>query len=122
MLNKMYISEFRLDVFGETVGLGGGLVALQFFLTIWLDLIQLLSTIKNGTGRFNLQSNELILKFLRQQRDIWKFLWDAFKEKPRYLRVWKRALELLTTNPMSTLRGLNDHPFYMYLVCPQGMT
>ena len=38
-LNKMAISEFWLDVFGEMMGVGGGLVALQS-----------LSTIKEGTS------------------------------------------------------------------------
>ena len=34
MLNKMDISKFRLDVFGEIVGVGGGLAALQLLWAI----------------------------------------------------------------------------------------
>ena len=48
ILNKMAISKFCLAVFGEMVGVGGGLVA-----------IRSLSTIKKGTDPFNFQSNEL---------------------------------------------------------------
>ena len=44
----MSISKFGLDVFGEMVGAGVGLVVLQTLLTI-----------KNGTSPFNFQSNEL---------------------------------------------------------------
>ena len=47
--------------------MGGGLVTLQSLLTI-----------KKGTGPLNYQSNELFLKFLRQQMAISKFLSDAF--------------------------------------------
>ena len=46
MLNKMAILKFWLDVFGELMGLGGGLFALQS-----------LAAIKEGTGTFNFQSN-----------------------------------------------------------------
>jgi hypothetical protein len=52
----MAISKFWLDVFGEKVGVKGGLVALQS-----------LSTIKKGTSPLNFQSNEPFLKFLRQR-------------------------------------------------------
>ena len=48
MLNKMTVSNFLLGVFGEMVGVGEGLVNLQSLLTI-----------KNGTGSFSFQSNEL---------------------------------------------------------------
>ena len=49
--------------------LGGGLIALQS-----------LSTIQNGTGSFNFQSNELLPKFLRQHMAISKILLDVFWE------------------------------------------
>ena len=51
----MAMSKPLLDVFGEMIGVGGGLVALYS-----------LSTIKKGTIPLNLQSNEPVLKFLRQ--------------------------------------------------------
>jgi hypothetical protein len=51
----MDISKFWLHVFGEIVGVRGGLVALQ-----------LLSSIKKSTSPFNFQSSEPFLKFLRQ--------------------------------------------------------
>jgi hypothetical protein len=44
-----------LDLFGEKVGVRGGVVALQS-----------LSIIKKGTSPLNFQSNEPFLKFLRQ--------------------------------------------------------
>ena len=50
----MAISKFVLDVFGEKVGVRGGLVALQS-----------LSTIKKGTSRLSFQSNEPFFKFRR---------------------------------------------------------
>ena len=56
-LNKIW-----LDVFGEMMGVGGGLIPLQS-----------LSKIQNGTGSFNFQSKELLSKFLRQQMAISKF-------------------------------------------------
>ena len=46
MLNKIAISKFLLDVFGEMVSAGGG-----------FGTPQSLSTIKMGTGIFNFQSN-----------------------------------------------------------------
>jgi uncharacterized membrane protein len=51
----MAFLKFRLNVFGEMVGVEGVLVAFQS-----------LSTIKKGTSRFNFQSTEHFLKFLRQ--------------------------------------------------------
>ena len=54
-MEKMAISKFRLDVFGEMVGVEGVLVAFQS-----------LSTIKKSTSHSNFQSNELFSKFLRQ--------------------------------------------------------
>ena len=54
-LNKMAISKFWLDVFGEMVGVEEVLVAFQS-----------LSTIKKGTSHSNFQSNEPFSKFLRQ--------------------------------------------------------
>ena len=45
-LNKMAVSKFLLDVFGEKVSVRGGLVALKS-----------LSTIKKGTSPLNFQSN-----------------------------------------------------------------
>ena len=71
-LNKMAISKLLLDVFGEILGVGGGLVALQSF-----------STTKKDTNPFNVQSNELFLKFSRQQTAILKFLSDTFWENTR---------------------------------------
>jgi hypothetical protein len=52
----MDISKFLLDVFGETVGTKGGLVALKSF-----------SNTKKGTRSFNFQSNEPFLKFVGQR-------------------------------------------------------
>ena len=72
MLNEMAISKFRLDVFGEIVGVGGGLVALIS-----------LSTIKEGTSPLNFQSNETFLEFLRQQIAMSKFLSDTYRENTR---------------------------------------
>ena len=46
-------------MFGQMVSVGGGLVALQSLLTI-----------KKGTSPFNIRSNELFSKFLRQK---WSF-------------------------------------------------
>jgi hypothetical protein len=54
-LNKMAISKFLLDVFGEIVGVEGVLVAFQS-----------LSTIKKGTRHSNFLSNEPFSMFLRQ--------------------------------------------------------
>ena len=48
-------------------GCGRGLVALQSLLTI-----------KKGTNPFNVQSNELFSKFLRQQMGASKFLLGTF--------------------------------------------
>ena len=62
--------EILIGCVWETVGEGGGLVALQS-----------LSIIKKGTGPFNFQSNELLLKLLRQQTHISKFISDLFHEK-----------------------------------------
>ena len=45
-----------MDVFGEKVGLRGGLVALKS-----------LSTIKKGTSPLNFKSNEPLFKFLRDK-------------------------------------------------------
>ena len=59
-------------MFGEMVCLGGGLFALQS-----------LSTIIKGNGSFNFQSNELILKFLRQKMAISTFQSHAFRENMR---------------------------------------
>ena len=58
----MTISKFWLDVFGEIMGLGGGLVALQSLLTI-----------RMGASPFNFQLIELFSKFLRQKMAISKF-------------------------------------------------
>jgi hypothetical protein len=52
----MAISKFSLDVFGEMVGVDGG-----------LDAFQSLSTVKKGASHFNFESNEPFLKFLRQR-------------------------------------------------------
>jgi hypothetical protein len=52
----MAISKFWLNVFGETVGVEGALVAFQSLLTI-----------KKGPSHLNFQSNEPFLKFLRQR-------------------------------------------------------
>ena len=57
MLNKIAITKFWLDVFGEIVGLGGGLVALQ-----------LLSTLIKGNCPFGIPI-ESFSKFM------WQFLW-----------------------------------------------
>jgi hypothetical protein len=46
----MAISKFWLDVFGEKLGVRGGLIALQS-----------LSTIKKGTSPLNFQSNDSFL-------------------------------------------------------------
>ena len=102
-------------------GCGKGLVALQS-----------LSTIKKGTRPFNFQSNEPFLEFLRQQIALSKFLSDAFRENTRYGRGegihpaitlnLESALKLLISNPMSPLRSLYDHSFYINLICPQGIT
>jgi len=51
----MAISKFLLYVFGEIMGVGGGLVVLRR-----------LSTIEKGTDPFHFQSNEPFLKFLQQ--------------------------------------------------------
>ena len=40
----------------------------------------------------------------------------------RSLWTLKKALKLLITNPTSPLRNLYDHPFYIYLIFPQGIT
>ena len=58
-LKKKAISKFLLDVFGKTVGLERGLVALQSLLKV-----------TKGTGPFDFQSNELFSKFLRQKMAI----------------------------------------------------
>jgi hypothetical protein len=50
MPNKMAISKFLLDVFGEMVGMEGVVVAFQSLLT--------------NTSHSNFQSNEPFLKFL----------------------------------------------------------
>ena len=55
-VNKMAISKFSFEVFGEKVGVRGGLVSLHS-----------LSTIKKGTSPLNFQSNERFLKFLRHR-------------------------------------------------------
>ena len=40
------------------------------------------------------------------------------------LLLWisKRALKLLIDNPVNLLQSLYDHPFYINLLCPQGIT
>ena len=65
----MAVWKFWLDVFGEMVGVWGGLVILQSFLTIIKD-----------SSPFNFQLNELFSKFLRQQMAISKLV-SAFREK-----------------------------------------
>ena len=68
-----WLSKFLLDRFEEMPGVGGGLATLQ---SLW--------AIKKGTSPFNFLSNELFLKFLRQQIAISKFLSGAFRENMRY--------------------------------------
>ena len=68
-LNKIAVSKSWLEGFGEIMGVGGALFVLQSLLTI-----------KKGTDPFNLQLNELFLKFLRQQMVISKFITDPFGE------------------------------------------
>ena len=36
--------------------------------------------------------------------------------------ISKRALKLLFRNPTSSLQSLYDYPFYVNLICPQGIT
>ena len=108
----MVISKFWFDVFGETVSVGGMLVAVQSLLTI-----------KKGVISFNFLSNEPYSKFLRHQVGIAKLLSDAFRENTscggggrssafRSLWILKRVLKLLITNLMSTLRSSYAHSFY----------
>jgi len=102
-LNKIAVSKFWLDMFGEMVGVGGGLVAHQWF-----------STIKKGTSPFSFQSNDLFPMFQRHQMAFSKFLSDALRENMRYVRgigytllsLWilKRTRELLITNPMNPFK------------------
>ena len=123
-LNKMAISKFWLDVFGEMVGVVGGLVAFQT-----------LSTIKKGTSLFNSQSNELFSKFLRKHMAISEFLSDAFQGSVRCVCVQacvgegiyppitlnlKKGIRTYDHQSNDPLRILHDHPFYLYLVCPQA--
>ena len=61
-----------MDVYGKMNGVRGSLAALQS-----------LFTFQKSTSIFNLQSNELFLKFPRQQMAISKFLSDEFQENPR---------------------------------------
>ena len=99
-------------------GMEGGSVALQSLLTM-----------KKGTSPFNSQSNELFSKFLRQQMVIQKLLSDAFREKTRCMGGFhppitlnlKKSSNFFFSNPMSPLRSFNDKPFYINLICPQGV-
>ena len=70
MLNKVSISKFLLNVFGQMVGAGGGLVA-----------VQSVSTINKGASPFNFQSNELFSKFPRQQMAIKKNFFSCISAK-----------------------------------------
>jgi hypothetical protein len=56
-MNKMDISKFWLDVFGELKGVRGELVALQSF-----------STIKKGTSPFNFPLNKPFYNLLQLLR------------------------------------------------------
>jgi len=96
-----------------------------------LDTLRSLLTIKKGTGPFNFQPNELFLKFQRQQIAISNLKSDAFWENMswegevstlRSLWILEKALELLITDPMCPRQRWYDHPFYIYLICPQGIT
>ena len=71
---KWLSQNFWLDVFGEMMGMGEGLAALQSLLHI-----------KKSTSPFNYQSNDLFPKFLRQQVAISKFLSGAFRENAEVL-------------------------------------
>ena len=95
----MAISKFWLEVFGEIVGVGGVLVALQ-----------LLSTVEKGIDYW----------LLRQPIAILKLLSDAFRKNTRWeegvstlptLWISERTLYILTENPMNLLRSLYEHPF-----------
>ena len=118
MLSKIIISRFWLDVFGEMVGLGGRLVALQ-----------LLSTIKKGTSPFSFQLNEPFSKFVRHQIPISKFLSEKLRENTRFrgggihppiTPNLKNGTK--TSDPVSPFCRLCDHPFYINLVCPHGIS
>ena len=60
---KMAISKFWLDLFGDIVGVKEGLVALQSLLTI-----------KKASSPFSFKSNELFLMLLQQKKAISKFI------------------------------------------------
>jgi len=76
-------------MFGEMVGLGEGLVALQ-----------VLSTIKKGTGSLNFQWNELLFKSFGQRMTISKFSKqpsDAFQKNTRFFGGGE-STQLITFN------------------------
>ena len=56
-VEKIAISKFWSDLFGQMVGVGGELAALQ---SLW--------TIEKGTSPFNFQSNWPFSKFLRYEK------------------------------------------------------
>ena len=116
----MAILKFWLDVFGEMVGERGGLIVLQSLSAIkqGADPSQFpiewavfeVSTTTNGhvkiSIRYILGKYECVEGGVNILRSFW---------------VLKRGLLLLITSSMSPLRSLCNHPFYICLICPQGI-
>ena len=95
-----------------------------------LFAFQLLSTMKKGTSPFKFQSDEPFFTFLRQQMAISKFnltrlgkVRGAGGRGSTLPSLWisVRALNALIRNLINPLRSLYDHPFYINLICPQGL-
>ena len=99
-----------------------------------LVTLQSLSTIKKGTGSFNLQSNELFSKFVRKNGSLFEksqnFCQIQFRKiwgvgegiHPLITLNLRNGLRTLITNPLSLLLSLYDRLFYVYLICSQGIT
>ena len=67
-------------------------------------------TIKMGTSPFNFPSNELILKFLRQQMSISKFISDVFQKNTRCWGEGGGTHPSMTLNFKTDTRS-SDHQF-----------
>ena len=119
-LSNMAISKFWFDVFGEMVGVGGGLVALQSLLTI-----------KRGTSSFQFPFEWAFFEVSTTTKGHLKtsIRWISGKygewrgvSTLRSLWILKEAVEPLVSNPKSPLWSLYSHAFYVNLTCPQGIT
>ena len=110
-LNKMVLSKFRLDVFAEMVGVGGGLVALQSFWTI--KKATLASSISNRMSLFRSFYDNKWPSQNSYQIQFWKTRGACGGRISTLRSLWilKRALELLITNPMSPLPKFLRSPF-----------